>query len=130
MGTGSAFNMKSFVYICLYLSTLCKIVQNFSNILSKMTPQSSTIDQQSTLETPWTILWTTLGSKTPPKSAKRPQETIKIHQRGSKRVPRGSQRVPRGSQRVPNRPPNDPKMTPERAQEDLGNLKSEHLLKH
>ncbi len=36
------------------------------------TPNSSTIDQQSTLETPWTILWTTLYSKTHPKSAKRP----------------------------------------------------------
>ncbi len=101
MGTGSAFNMKSVVYICLYLSTPFKTSQTYYN---KNTPTSSTIDQQSTLETPGLSsgpLWAQKHAQRVPRD---PQETLKIHQRGSKRVPTGSKRVPRGPQRVPNRP--------------------------
>ena len=158
MGTGSAFKCKklhlplstlakplsTLVTVCdtcaadLIPKLQCKQIENISTDSFKTSQtyyqKIHQNHQQSMNNRHWRPpglssgpLW---AQKHPQRVPRDPQETIKIHQRGSKRVPRGSQRVPRGSQRVPNRPPNDPKMTPERAQEDLGNLKSENLLKH
>ncbi len=151
-------NAKRFIYPCLHLPNPCLPLSPFATPVQRIWDQklqckqieNISTDSFKTSQTYYQKLhqnhqqsmnnrhWRPPGlssgplwaQKHPQRVPRDPQETLKIHQRGSKRVPRGSKRVPRGPQRVPNRPPNDPKMAPERAQEDLGNLKSENLLKH
>ncbi len=59
MGTGSAINMKSFVYICLYLSTPCNTHQtpdNRQQTTDDPSERTQTVDEE-TFNAVEAILW-------------------------------------------------------------------------
>ncbi len=120
MGTGSAFNMKSFVCICLPFAKSLKTCQTYYQKIHKKLQQSITNRS-----------WRPPGLSSGPLWApKHPQRVPRDPQETPKRVPRGSKRVPREPKRVPNDTKITLKLCQRGPKEDLGIFKSENLLKH